>query len=280
MSVPTLRPNVAFGVAAASFVFNFACQLYGMSSTPSMKDVADEYHALGSPYAPLIVVYFLWQAGIQLNWLFRIYKRHVSGEGTRTGPSLSSQVGGVEGEFGEDPPDEAIKYAPVFALGNFAIGLWMLAWNSKHLVVSLLFVLINSGAQLFYVFGPLGQMTSDAMQTHLVAKMFAAIGILDIVDNASSAFFPYKMTGFHPGLITYVLALFLTLVLAAVSDAMFGVLLTYCYVALTLGQLGEGMWALVLVGCTAIIAASATYRVQAEWRSYRVLLGWEGGSVV
>lgn len=266
-SIPTLKPQTAVLVAGGSWAFNFACQMYGMLSTPNMKDIADKYHAFGSPAAFMIALFFFPQTLLQLYWIYGIYKRHGLKSGGGALQLDDSATGG-----GGASDDEAVKYAPVFALGNLSIGLWMLAWNNEHLAIALIFVLINSSSQLYYVFARLPPLDRDTLLTHIVAKMFAGIGILDIVDNASSAFVPYATTGFVPGYGVYAVSVLVSAALAAACDGMMGLIVAYCVFALFLGQMGQAAWALVILINLAIVLAGSAAKYYRERETYASLL--------
>ena len=103
------------------------------------------------------------QTLIQLYWLYKLYNKK------------------------NDDKDDSIKYAPTFILGNICIGVWMIFWNNERLDLSNIAVCINSFAQLLYVTTSLSPLSSKNALTHVVAKMFAGIGILDFFDNTASA---------------------------------------------------------------------------------------------
>lgn len=77
---------------------------------------------------------------------------------------------------------ETLDYVPIFALGEVAIGLWMVFWNNERFVASQICVMINSLSQL-YAITQLPARRQGNQLTHLVANMFAGIGVLDLLDN-------------------------------------------------------------------------------------------------
>lgn len=265
--MPTLTPRSAALFSAGAWSFNFLCQLYGMLSSPNMKDVADKYHAFLSPQPFAIALFFFPQSCLQVYWIYRLFQQ------SRSNLSLDSDT-----QDGDDT--EAVGYAPVFILGNVCIGLWMVSWNNEHLGMSDVFVNINSIAQLYYVFLVLSPISQDNKLTHLVAKMFAGIGVLDVVDNASSAFANYEFDGFHPGLVTYILTLAAAGGLGFVSDPIFGACIVYDFLALFAGQIGRGMWAFVLLLSAVISAALVVFKGLGERETYRRLLSGDSGNVV
>ena len=137
----------------------------------------------------------------------------------------------------------------------------MIFWNAERLDISHLFVTINSFAQLYYLVARLGPMNTNSLSsvlTHLNAKTFAGIGVLDFLHNGSVAFFKdmppsttvKALTGVGFGLAS------------AASDWIFGACLVYDLVALAVGQ--SGSWRTLLgayaVGSAGIVAAKNLVR--------------------
>jgi hypothetical protein len=262
-----LTPKTATIVAASSWVFNFGAQMVGIMSDPSMKDVADAHHAFLAPQPFAIALFFFPQTIIQVYWIYKLAKSQQS----------YSRLWNEGEQANEDSSavDEAVRYVPYFALGNVCIGLWMLFWTNNHLGMSDLFVNINSFAQLYYVFTQLGPLSRETLLTHIVSKMFAGIGILDVVDNASSAFLNYRDSGFHAGIVTYVLTFIVSGGLAAVSDLLLGACLVYDLLALFAGQLAyDGLWAFILLAAAGVAAAIVLLKAARDKEVYRaVFLG-------
>ena len=132
----------------------------------------------------------------------------------------------------------------------------MIFWNSEHLKISNVFVLVNSLTQLYYVFGrlqPMNTRSTSSVLTNIVSRTFAGIGVLDLLHNGSVAYFKNEqatmivrvLTGLGFGLAS------------AASDWIFGGCLVYDLVALAVGQ--SGSWRNLLgayaVGSAAIVAA-------------------------
>jgi hypothetical protein len=88
-------------LAPVSFAVDFGAQLYGMLSTPNMKQIHDRNIAAFSPYANMIGYFFFPQQLLQLWWLRRLWT---------------------------NPEPDQVKYVPYYALGNFCIAGWMLFW--------------------------------------------------------------------------------------------------------------------------------------------------------
>lgn len=111
----------------------------------------------------------------------------------------------------------------------------MFAWNSNSLGTANIFVIVNSTAQLFYLATRLKQMRTGSwpsILTHVVAKTFAGIGVLDLLHNTSAAYF----VGDAPSALTKILTGVGFGALATVSDWIFGGCLVYDLVALSVGQ--------------------------------------------
>lgn len=234
-------------LAPASFAFDFAAQLYGMLSSPNMKDVHDANLAAFSPQPFFIAGFFGPQQLIQLAWLYKLW--------TSPPPSSSSTTSK------EDDADtrEMIRYVPVYVLGNICIGTWMFFWNANDLKTSNIFVIANTLAQLAFVSSralrPLNTASTPSILTHVVAKTFAGIGVLDLLHNTSAAYFRgVEPAGWVQGLTGAGFA-----VGAAASDWILGGSLAYDLVALSVGQMGIGneAWGRLLGGF-AIGAAGIT----------------------
>lgn len=132
----------------------------------------------------------------------------------------------------------------------------MFFWNSENLKTSNIFVMINTLTQLFYVATLLPKMNTNSLSsilTHVVAKTFAGIGVLDLLHNTSVAYFKDQapstlvmaLTGVGFGLG------------AASSDWIMGSCLVYDLIALAVGQSGNWRWLLAAyaVGAAAIVGA-------------------------
>jgi hypothetical protein len=132
----------------------------------------------------------------------------------------------------------------------------MVFWNQSDLKTSNIFVIINSLAQLYYVFGRLGPMNLnswDSILTHIVSKTFAGIGVLDLLHNGSVAY----ATGQPPSTLIKVVTGVGFGLLASSSDWIFGGCLVYDLVALTVGQriYGNASWSNMLGAYAAGTAA-------------------------
>jgi hypothetical protein len=69
---------------------------------------------------------------------------------------------------------------------------WMFFWNSNNLETSNIFVIINTLAQLGYIataLEPLDTRSTPNFLTHIVAKTFAGIGVLDLLHNTAAAYY-------------------------------------------------------------------------------------------
>lgn len=127
----------------------------------------------------------------------------------------------------------------------------MFFWNSNELKTANIFVIINTVAQLSYLatrLRPLNTKSTNSILTHVVAKTFAGIGVLDILHNTSAAYF----RGVPPSGLTKILTGIGFAGLASVSDWIFGGCLVYDLVALAVGQ--GGAWGQLLGGYAAMTA--------------------------
>lgn len=79
----------------------------------------------------------------------------------------------------------------------------MIFWNNERLDLSNVAVCINSFSQLYYVVALLPAMTKQNALTHIVAKMFAGIGILDFFDNTASAVRPSSSPFYENKVLTW-----------------------------------------------------------------------------
>jgi hypothetical protein len=139
----------------------------------------------------------------------------------------------------------------------------MFAWNSEALKMSNVFVVINTFTQLFFVFtklGPMNTASTSSILTHINAKTFAGIGVLDLLHNVSVAYFKDQLPTTAIKIITG--AGFAGL--AAGSDWIFGSCLVYDLIALCVGQatLNNPDWSKMLGGyalVTAGIVAARNY---------------------
>jgi hypothetical protein len=163
--------------APASFVFDVAMQIYGMTSSPNKKDIHDKYPGAFSPWAPMIGFFFLPQQILQAVWLYRLWQ--------------SPRPDNIQDAEKREDVKQMDRYVPIYALGNFCIGAWLYFWNRENLVASQVLVLINSFAHLGFVMAGMDRMNTgrvDSVLTHVVAKMTAGIGLLDAVHNGSGAY--------------------------------------------------------------------------------------------
>ncbi|KAK3316598.1 hypothetical protein B0H66DRAFT_299308 [Apodospora peruviana] len=258
--------STARWLAPLSFAVDFAAQTYGMMiSSPSMKEVHDANISFFSPQPFFIAGFFMPQQLFQLVWLYRLCR---SPSSTSSSTSSVAKPPG-SGTFNSDHPgpdnDEndqdvstMVDFAPYYALGNFCIATWMIFWNQTALRTSNMFVLINTLAQLYYVSTRLPTMnlsSTNSILTHIVAKTFAGIGVLDLLHNTSVAYFDHQMT---PSVLTKTLTGIGFASMALGSDWIFGSCLAYDLVALAVGQrqYGNESWGNLLAmyaGGTAVV---------------------------
>jgi hypothetical protein len=127
----------------------------------------------------------------------------------------------------------------------------MFFWNSNKLATSNIFVTINTVAQLGYIatmLPPLDTRSTPNFLTHVVAKTFAGIGVLDLLHNTSAAYF----RNVPPSALVQVATGVAFAGAASVSDWIFGGCLVYDLVALSMGQ--SGGWSRLLGGYAAMTA--------------------------
>lgn len=230
--------STARWLAPASFLYDFAAQQFGIWGTPSMKEIHDANLSFFSPQPYFIAGFFFPQQLFQLAWLYSIYRARDTSE---------AGVG------------DMVKYVPYYALGNFCIGTWMFFWNTEQLALANVFVTVNTAAQLYYVFTQLPPMNAKnwrSILTHVVAKSFAGIGVLDLLHNTSVAFFKDQ----EPGTLVKVATGLGFAALSSISDWIFGGCLVYDLVGLSVGQASyskDGSWSWLLgafaVGSAAIV---------------------------
>ncbi|KAM0805094.1 hypothetical protein BDR22DRAFT_833484 [Usnea florida] len=233
-----LSYSTAKWLAPASFAYDFALQQYGIFSSPNMMDVHNANLSFWSPQPQFIGGFFFPQQMFQLAWLYRLYKLDPKKPSERT------------------ELDQIVDFVPFYALGNVCIGTWMFFWNTEHLKIANIFVLVNSFSQLFYVFAklpPMNTNSTSSILTHIVSKTFAGIGVLDFLHNGSVAYFkdaPATMT------VKVVTGLGFGIASAA-SDWIFGGCLVYDLVALAVGQSGSwrNLLAMYAVGAAGIVGA-------------------------
>lgn len=132
----------------------------------------------------------------------------------------------------------------------------MFFWNTEHLKIANIFVLVNSFSQLFYVFAklpPMNTNSTSSILTNIVSRTFAGIGVLDFLHNGSVAYFkdaPATMT------VKVVTGLGFGIASAA-SDWILGGCMVYDLVALAVGQSGSwrNLLAMYAVGAAGIVGA-------------------------
>ncbi|KAI1789425.1 hypothetical protein LXA43DRAFT_974267 [Ganoderma leucocontextum] len=204
-------------LTVSSFLVNFAAQTFGMITTPNMKDVADMNHYAFSPNPYFIAAFFVGQVVIQLAWIRKLFP--------------------VTDRDEDRAWKIALMYAPVYAIGNFCIAGWLFFWLRQGFVASQVLVTINTLLQLVAVAAlPPVQPNSPVLHklTHLVAKTFAGIAVLDFLDNGAVAF------RYRPPPSSVVQAVTYTFfpLAAACSGPLFGSVLLYDVIAVAIGQAG------------------------------------------
>jgi len=202
-----------------------------------MMDIHKRNLAAFSPRGEFIGGFFFPQQICQLVWLYRLW----NGRSSATSEEL----------------DEMVKFAPIYTLGNICIGTWMFFWNSENLKTSNIFVIINTLAQLAYIstqLKPMNTKSSNSVLTHVVAKTFAGIGVLDLLHNTSAAYF----VGVPPSQTVKILTGVGFAAAGAMSDWIFGGCLVYDLIALSVGQTGS--WSRLLGGYAAMTAGIVGFK--------------------
>lgn len=126
----------------------------------------------------------------------------------------------------------------------------MFFWNSENLKTSNVFVTINTLSQLFYVMTrlePLNTKSTSSLLTHLVAKTFAGIGVLDLLHNFSVAYYVDQPAS---NLIKALTGVGFAIG-ASFSDWIMGGCLVYDLIGLSVGQSAVGQsgnWGKILAG--------------------------------
>lgn len=206
-----------------------------------MKEVADKYHSFFSPQPFAIAGFFAPQTILQLLWLYKLVRLANS-------PTSAASQG-----------SDMARYAGTFILGNVAIGVWMVFWNNERLDLSHACVVVNSLSQLWFVTTQLTPMTSSNALTHVVAKMFAGIGVLDLLDNGASWLYPGVLSPPHKTLLSLLTAVGFVGG-ALVSDPIMSASLAYDAFALAAGQKRDLDWHNLLLGLGGVTGAIAAFK--------------------
>ena len=211
-------------------------------------DVHNANISFFSPQPYFIAAFFFPQQFFQLAWLYKLWKLD---------PKKPAEKKDL---------DQIVKFAPYYTLGNVCIGTWMFFWNSSQLKVADVFVVVNTVAQLWYVFTQLEPMDTrnwNSVLTHVVSKTFAGIGVLDILHNTSVAFFKDQ----SPSTLVKIMTGLGFAGLSASSDWILGGCLAYDLVALSVGQAiysKDSSWSGLLgafaVGSAAIVGAKNWFK--------------------
>ena len=214
-----------------------------------MKDVHDANLSFFSPQPYFIAGFFFPQQFFQLAWLYRLWRLDSSN------PREKKEL------------DEIVRFVPYYALGNACIGTWMFFWNAEQLKLANFFVVVNTVAQLWYVFTQLGPMNTrnwSSILTHIVSKTFAGIGVLDILHNTSVGWYDHDLS---PSTTVKVLTGVGFAALSAASDWIFGGCLAYDLVGLSVGQASysddrswPGLLGIYALGTAAIVGFKNYFR--------------------
>ncbi|KAH6861889.1 hypothetical protein B0T12DRAFT_85101 [Alternaria alternata] len=224
-------------LAPASFIYDFALQQYGIFSSPNMMDIHNRNLAAFSPYPYFIGAFFFPQQIFQLVWLWKLWKQDGNAQ----------ECAMMTLKYRSDHGQQILT----------RVTAWMFFWNSNNLETSNIFVIINTLAQVGYIataLEPLDTRSTPNFLTHIVAKTFAGIGVLDLLHNTSAAYY----VGVEPSSLVQVATGVGFAAAASMSDWIFGSCLVYDLVALAVGQ--EGNWSRLLGGYAAMTAGIVGFR--------------------
>ncbi|TQS34174.1 hypothetical protein Golomagni_05452 [Golovinomyces magnicellulatus] len=228
--------------ATLSFLTNLAAQIYGLTTSPNMKDINDANLSFWSPQPIFIALFFFPLQLCQIVWLYRLFWRDAATAEKNVVRQKEIRM--------------LVGYVPYYSLGNFSIAtdsdieydiVWMIFWNLSQLKIANIFVLINSSIQLYYIYGLIPHMNKDSTSsilTHVVSKSLAGIGVIDVLHNSSAAYFRHQT----PGVLVRIVTGVCFGALASSSDWIFGFCLVYDLIALSVGQrgIGETSWSNLL----------------------------------
>lgn len=219
--------------AIISFVTNLAAQIYGLTTSPNMKDINDANLSFWSPQPIFIALLFFPLQLCQVVWLYRLFWLDAA--------TVEKNV------VRQKEIKMLVGYVPYYSLGNFSIAIWMIFWNLSQLKIANIFVLINSSIQLYYIYGLIPHMNKDSTSsilTHVISKSLAGIGVIDVLHNSSAAYFRHQT----PGVLVFIVTGVCFGALASSSDWIFGSCLVYDLIALSVGQrgIGETSWSNLL----------------------------------
>lgn len=133
----------------------------------------------------------------------------------------------------------------------------MFFWNSNDLATANIFVVVNTLTQLLYIAAflpPLRPKSTPSLLTHIVAKTFAGIGVLDLLHNTSAAYY----RGVPPSALVKAATGVGFAAAASMSDWIFGGCLVYDLVALAVGQ--GGSWGGLLGAYAGVTAGIVGWR--------------------
>ncbi|RKF60577.1 putative concanavalin a-like lectins glucanase [Golovinomyces cichoracearum] len=229
-----LSDSFAKWAATLSFLTNLAAQIYGLTTSPNMKDINDANLSFWSPQPIYIALLFFPLQLFQIVWLYLLFWRNAA-------PVVQRNV------VRQEEIKMLVEYVPYYSLGNFSIAIWMIFWNLSQLKIANIFVLINSSIQLYYIYRLIPHMNKDSASsilTHIISKSLAGIGVIDLLHNSSAAYFRHQT----PGVLVRIVTGVCFGALASSSDWIFGSCLVYDLIALSVGQrgMGETSWSNLL----------------------------------
>ncbi|KAI0937294.1 hypothetical protein AcV5_005235 [Taiwanofungus camphoratus] len=243
-------------------------QNYGMFSTPTMKDIADANHFAFSPNPWFIAAFFSGQVVLQLVWIRKLFRIGPDGYSSIDSSAPTQALNGNAEGIPNDDEKTALSYVLIYALGNLCVAGWLFFWLRQDFTESQVLVTINTVAQLLAVarLPPLTAQSSGLMRlTHLVAKTFAGIGVLDLVDNGG-VMMRYRAP---PSTLIQALTYALFPIAAASSSPFFGSILLYDVLAVFVGQRsvpGAGEWGTCLGWTALAMGGIVSFKGLSAWR--------------
>lgn len=218
----------------AIYLLNTGVQIWGGKyHNPSMLDIHNKHYGIFSPYAMAVPVFFGAQSIFQIWWLTRLW--------TSKNPLEI---------------DTALRYAPVYSIGNLAIAVWLFFWVNDAMDSALASVTLNSSLSL-YILTQLQPKTRDNVLTHIVSNMTAAIGCMDFVHSYYAVHGPRE-----PTLLIKAGTAIITLGLSYLGDPVLGGGIAYCLGALAAGQ--SGSWQTILGVTSAANGLLALFKTQQQ----------------
>lgn len=128
-----LTHTTARWLAPAAFLLDFAAQLYGILSSPNMKDIHDAHLSFFSPEPLFVAGLFFPLQLIQIAWLYRLYR-----------------LGGSKGAAEKNEVALMLDYVPYYVLGNLCLaGMLLLETAGSWGAICGLLTFLNASLDAF-----------------------------------------------------------------------------------------------------------------------------------